>query len=285
MIRKIIKIDEELCNGCGVCVPSCKEGAIQIIEGKARLISDLFCDGLGACLGECPLGAITIEEREAEAYDEVKVMETLIEQPVSVMKAHLEHLHEHNEIEFFSQAVNFLKEKGIPNPFDPSAKKAASACASGGCPGSAQREIKRQATPETLSPFEMPSQLEQWPVQLHLVNPSAGFFKNKELVIMSTCGPLVNANVHELYIKGRSVVVACPKLDRVDPYIDKLAEIYSQSGTSRVIIVRIEVPCCGGLSRMAHTAAVMSGREGLTVEEHTLSIDGSLKSINIIFQN
>ncbi len=285
MIRKIIKIDEELCNGCGVCVPSCKEGAIQIIEGKARLISDLFCDGLGACLGECPLGAITIEEREAEAYDEVKVMEMLINQPVSVMKAHLEHLHEHNEIEFFSQAVNFLKAKGIPNPFNPNEKKAASACASGGCPGSAQREIKRESKLEAMSPTDMPSQLEQWPVQLHLVNPAAGFFKNKELVIMSTCGPLVNANVHELYIKGRSVVVACPKLDVVDPYIDKLAEIYSQSGTSRVIIVRIEVPCCGGLSRMAHTAAVMSGRKGLTVEEHTLSIDGSLKSNNIIFQN
>lgn len=285
MLRQIIKIDEDLCDGCGVCIPACKEGALQVIDGKCRLVGDLFCDGLGACIGECPQGAITIEEREAEPYDEVKVIQSLISQPRNVMKAHLEHLWEHNAKEFFNQAIDYLNANNIDIPFNPmekEIKKASSGCS---CPGSAMMDLRHDTKSTDNDSIELKSELTQWPVQLHLVNPAAPYFVDRELILMSTCGPLVNANVHQNYIKDRSVVVACPKLDITDPYVSKLAHILEVSNTPKLIIVRIEVPCCGGLTQIAHNAAIESGRSGLTIEEHVLRIDGSLKANNIIFKN
>lgn len=282
MKRQIIHIDEEKCDGCGLCVPECHEGAIRIIEGKARLISDLFCDGLGACIGHCPQDAIKIEEREAEPYDEIKVMEKLFKGPESVMIAHLKHLKDHQAIDYFSQGINFLKERGIENPFKKEIAvehehSSGSAC---GCPGSKMMELTPD--PET-SPGDnsgpLPSQLAQWPVQIHLVSPAAPYFKNKELVIMSTCGPLASANIHKEYLQGRSVVVGCPKLDYTEPYAEKLAAIYAESNTPKVIVVIMEVPCCGGMAQMAQDALRMSGREDLELEIHVMGIKG--KIINI----
>ncbi|HPU23688.1 MAG TPA: 4Fe-4S binding protein [Candidatus Kapabacteria bacterium] len=282
MLRKVIQIDDEKCNGCGICVTSCNEGALQIIDGKARLINEIFCDGLGACIGDCPEGAITVIEREAEPYDEIKVVDKLLkENSIKVLEAHLKHLRDHNEMTYFNQAMEYLQERGIKVELDD--KKQAMAC---GCPGSMAREIKRPKTEKQENSTErMPSQLEQWPVQLHLVNPIASFFNGREMVMMSTCGPIVNANVHQEYIKNRSVVVACPKLDRTDPYIPKLAAIFEHNDIPRIIVVRIEVPCCGGLSYIAVEAARMSGKQNLTIEEHTLSIEGELINKQILFKN
>lgn len=283
MIRKIIEIDEEKCNGCGICVTACNEGAIQIIDGKARLINEIFCDGLGACIGECPEDAIKVVEREAAPYDEIKVIEKILASgSENFLIAHLKHLKEHNEVIYLNQAMEYLKEKGIEIDLENSKPAHAMAC---GCPGSMAREIKRQVVEEETVSSRQTSYLEQWPVQLHLVNPIASFFNGRQLVIMSTCGPIVNANVHQDYIKNRSVVVACPKLDRTDPYIPKLAAIFANNDIPKIIVVRIEVPCCGGLSYIAVEAARLSGKQNLTIEEHTLSIEGELINKQILFKN
>ncbi len=286
MLRKVIEIDEEKCNGCGICIPACNEGALQMLDGKARLISDLFCDGLGACIGECPENAIKVIEREAEPYNEALVIEKMLAGPRSVLFAHLKHLKDHNAMEYYNEAIEILKEKGISIDEEPKKQETVHF----GCPGSLSREIKKKEVApihqnEGDSAPKMPSELTQWPVQLHLVSPFAPYFKKRELVIMSTCGPLVNANVHNEYLKDRSVVVACPKLDIIDPYIEKLAAIFSESETSRAIIVRIEVPCCGGLTKIALDAARLSKRENFTLEEHILGISGDLIKTNIIFKN
>ncbi len=180
MKRKIVKIDEELCNGCGLCIPNCQEGALQVIDGKARLISDLFCDGLGACLGHCPLDAITVEEREAEPYSERKVMEMIAKQGENTIKAHLNHLKDHGEMEYYKQGLDYLNENNINTNFltKPIMEKK-SAC---GCPGSQtidlREEVKNEA--ETFN-GKVPSQLRQWPVQMHLINPNAPYFKNADV--------------------------------------------------------------------------------------------------------
>jgi len=281
--RQIIEIDEEKCSGCGLCVPDCKEGAIQIIEGKARLVSDLFCDGLGACIGTCPEGAIKIIEREAEPYSERKVMENLVKGPLEVIKAHLRHLKDHGEIEYFSQAVNFLKERGIENPLKSDNHNGNGH--QGGCPGSRMISFAETVQPvkKNENTERAQSALSHWPVQLHLVSPAAGYFRDAELVVMSTCGPIASANVHSDYLEGRAVVVGCPKLDYTEPYAEKLASIFSQANTPKAIVVIMEVPCCRGLSAIVKQAAAMSGRTDLVVEEHTLSVRGELLQKNIIF--
>ncbi|MGE5479098.1 MAG: ATP-binding protein [Chloroflexota bacterium] len=293
MKRKIIRIDEDICNGCGNCVPECKEGAIQIIEGKARLISDLFCDGLGACLGHCPEGAITIEEREAEPYDERKVIESLASQPASVLKAHLMHLREHGETQLLAQAFAAMALVGLRNPLieEEAAAEAKRALGSmhnhshhggGGCPGSRMITLE-QAAPKAPQPKEKGDygapQLAQWPVQLHLVSPYAPYFRSKDLSIISTCSPLASTDVHPRYLAGRACVVACPKLDNTEPYPEKLAEIFKANATPKAIVVVMEVPCCKGLTKIALAARAFSGREDMPIEEHTIGLDGSLKKV------
>ena len=243
MKRKIIKIDESLCNGCGNCVPACHEGALQIIDGKARLISDLFCDGLGACIGECPEGAMEIVEREAELYDEYKVMDYIVRGGSNVIKAHLQHLADHGEREYLSQATKYLKERNIIIP-----EIRAAGGERNGCPGSASKEIPVSTVDAGEKDDYRPSMLTHWPVQLHLISPGVSFFRNSDLLVAADCTSFACASFHEKLLAGRKVVVACPKLDtNQQSYLDKLITLFSNSGIRSVTIAIMEVPCCGGL--------------------------------------
>nr|MDO8111471.1 4Fe-4S binding protein [Candidatus Sigynarchaeota archaeon] len=192
--RDIIKIDEEKCTGCGTCANGCPEGAIQVIDGKARLVSDLMCDGLGACIGTCPEGAITIEKREAEPYNEKKVMGNIVKAGTNTIKAHLKHLKDHKQDEYHRQAIDYLKEHGISVPDEKGEECGSNHAAPGtatigaemhGCPGSATMAISRKATPVPASENKVtvPSELQNWPIQLRLINPTAEYFDNADIVV------------------------------------------------------------------------------------------------------
>ena len=273
--RDIITIDEDRCNGCGLCVPNCPEGALRIIDGKARLVSDLFCDGLGACIGHCPEGAITIETRPAEPYDERRVMENIIEKGPSTIKAHLEHLKSHGADDFYAQAVACLEEKGIPVP--DSAPEEPLPC---GCPGSAVRDFKTRedevapdAEPETLVPQQ--SQLTHWPVQLMLVPPFAPFLKNADLLIAADCVPFAYPGFHDRLLKGRALLVGCPKLDDAAHYQKKLTDIFSQNDIGSVTVAHMEVPCCSALTRLVKAAIEQSGKI-VPFAEVTIGVQGDI---------
>jgi ferredoxin len=262
MKRKIIYIDEELCNGCGQCIPNCPEGALQMIDGKARLISDLFCDGLGACIGECPVGAITIEEREAESYDERRVMENVMAQGEGVIRAHLAHLQEHGEQEYLQQAIAVLEEKGIaidiPSPVAASvhAHDHAVDLAGHGCPGARVREFDAAATEAQTAAPAAPSQLRQWPVQLHLVPPSAPYFKDADVLLAADCTAYAYGDFHRGFLQGKRLAIACPKLDsNQDIYLDKLKALIDFAGIRSLTVLTMEVPCCRGLLQLARKAA------------------------------
>jgi len=224
--RNIIKIDEEKCNGCGICINACHEGALQLIDGKARLISESYCDGLGACLPECPTGAITIEEREAEPFDEEAV------------KANMEN--------------NSVEKAPMVNPL---------AC---GCPGSMARAIERKPAAyvnnEPAGYKTRPeSQLRQWPCQIKLVSPQAPYFENAHLLVAADCTAFAYANIHEDFIRNRITIIGCPKLDEVD-YSDKLAAILACNNIKSVTVLRMEVPCCGGIANAVKNALIKSGK-------------------------
>lgn len=212
-VRKIVKINENKCNGCGLCVPSCHEGALQIINGKARLISDIYCDGLGACLGECPQGAITIEERISEEFDE------------KATKTHLE-------------------------------------------------ENKEKPTVTATAPIS--STLAQWPVQLRLVNPKAPYLQYADLIVVADCVPFAYANFHQDFLKGKAMVVGCPKFDDVQFYEEKLTEIFRQSKIKSITVVNMEVPCCNGLHYIVNKAVGRSGKN-IPVEQVVIGIKGERK--------
>lgn len=271
--RKVIKINEEQCNGCGLCIPNCPEGALQIIDGKVRLISDLFCDGLGACIGHCPEGAIAIEEREAEPYDERKVMENIVKQGENVIKAHLQHLKEHNEHEFLKQAHEFLKEKHIHMPqFEPAF--AHHAMHGGGCPGSQVRELKVKPTKSSSSSSRhAESQLLNWPVQIMLVPPFAPFLKNADVLIAADCVPFAYADFHEDMLKDKVLLIGCPKLDDAEFYEKKITSILKDNTIKSVTCVHMEVPCCFGLKNIVESAVKASGKN-IPLHEMTISIKG-----------
>ena len=254
MKREIIEIDEELCDGCGQCVPSCPEGALQILDGKARLISDLFCDGLGACIGDCPRGAISIEERESEPYDEARVMENIIGKGPETINAHLEHLRDHGEMEYLREALAILYEKDIPVP-----EIEFSECRCG-CPGSEARSIQPEAEAEPAAGGQIQSRLRQWPVQLHLINPNAPYLENADLLISADCVPFAFADFHRRFMEGRVVITLCPKLDSgIEDYIRKLTEIFRTRNIRSVTVARMEVPCCGGIERIVEKALSDAG--------------------------
>ncbi len=276
MKREIIHIDEEKCTGCGLCIPNCPEGALQIIDGKARLISDLFCDGLGACIGHCPEGAIRTEKREAEPYDEARVMINIIKAGPNTIKAHLKHLKDHGEDDLYRQAVEILNEGHVPIPVPDVPEHA---CA-GGCPGNAARTIEHPAQQQktsNASSIPLPSQLRQWPVQLQLINPNAGYFENADLLIAADCVPFAYADFHARFLKGKIPIIFCPKLDRtLDQYIQKLALIFKNHHINSISIVRMEVPCCGGTEIIVQRALEMAGK-AMMVKVNVISIRGEIQ--------
>jgi len=234
-LRNIIRIDEELCDGCGECVPSCAEGALQIVDGKARLVSDVLCDGLGACLGECPTGALTVIQREAEDFDEAAV-------------------HAHGQ----APPALAASAAGRPHPAGPASRP--------GCPSSAVRVIPLvEAGPRPSigqGPAPAPgSRLQQWPVQLHLVPPTAPFFQGRHVLLAADCVPVAVVNFHAAFLDGRGLAIACPKLDQhLDLYVQKLAAMIDQAGILSLTVAIMEVPCCGGLVRLAEQAVAMAAR-------------------------
>lgn len=277
MKRQIIEIDENRCNGCGNCITGCHEGALQLIDGKARLISDLFCDGLGACIGTCPVDAIKIIEREAEPYSEAKVMEQMASKGSNTIKAHLEHLFEHGEMEYFKQGVEYIMKNDLKinfNPSDIANKNAAHGGFHGGCPSANVKEIKRGDTPKT---GFVPSQLANWPIQLSLINPEAPYLENADLLISADCAPFSYGSFHDKFIKNKIVIMFCPKLDtdKITGYIDKLAHIFKNKKINSVSVVRMEVPCCGGTVHIVQEA-IKKANVLIPIKEYTVSIEGEL---------
>ena len=301
MKRKIISIDEKKCTGCGQCIPDCPEGALQLIDGKARLVSDLFCDGLGACIGTCPEGAISVIEREAGEYDERKVMENIVRQGIPVIRAHLEHLAGHGQVPYYNEAIEYLIENGIPIPdhTPPAAKKPApfgsrsghkvppGVCHAGpheanpfaGCPGAVPQSIahdRRGMGPRQPVLGSLESELRQWPVQLALLNPAATYFDNADLLVSADCAPFAYAGFHAEFLKGRILIIFCPKLDRdIEGYIDKLSAIFTQHTIRSITLLHMEVPCCGGVRYVVDQALTKSGAK-IPVVEKTVTIDGRI---------
>ena len=264
MLRDIIKIDEEKCNGCGLWIPGCPEGAIQLIDGKARLVSDLSCDGLGACLGHCPEGAIEIERREAEPYDERAVMENIIKAGPNTIAAHLKHLADHGETEYLAIAREVLADRGIAEP-EAEPKAEAGGCG-GGCPGSAMKSFSApsdSAQPaEGSAAVEQGSELRQWPVQLHLLNPSAPYLKGADLLLSADCVAHAVGNFHGRFLKGKALAIACPKLDSgLDEYLQKLTAMIDNAGLNTLTVMIMEVPCCSSLLGLAQRAVAAAERK------------------------
>jgi len=281
--RSIIKIDEEKCNGCGLCIPNCPEGALQIIDDKARLISDLFCDGLGACIGHCPQGAITIEEREAEKYDESKVMANIVKQGKNVIKAHLEHLKSHGQDAYLKEALGYLKEKGIENPLD---EKKEEAMTKGhrhgmeefsGCPGAKMVDSRgKDAAAE--EPGKRQSQLRQWPLQLHLVSPMAPYYQKADVLLSADCVAYAAGDFHKDYLKGKAIAIACPKLDEgQDEYVEKIKSWIDDAKINTLTVMIMQVPCCGGLVAMAQEALRQAKRK-IPVKSIVVSLQGDILS-------
>lgn len=261
-VRQIIKIDEDLCNGCGLCVPACAEGALQIIDGKARLVSERYCDGLGACLGECPQGAISFETREAEEFDEAAAMEHV--------RASGAQTHDH---------------PAHPHGHRPAAAAQASAGCDGGhkhagfvCPSA--RTIDRtsgdRAEVGSAPTASVPSELRQWPVKLYLVNPESSFFEDAELLVSADCVPFAYGGLHPDFLKGKVLVTGCPKFDDTDLYLEKLTEIFRHNNIRGVTVLRMEVPCCSGISLITRQAIADSGKN-IPVETITVTLTGDVK--------
>ena len=235
MIRTIINIDKEKCNGCGLCVNACHEGAIAMVDGKAELIRDDYCDGLGNCLPACPTGAITFVEREAAAFDEAAVEENMKKKQTADHQQH--------------HRIQQHKQPDLP-------------C---GCPGSQSRALKRESaadnapSPAPAQTASMESQLQQWPVQIKLVPVNAPYFDGANLLIAADCAAYAYANFHNEFIRNRITIIGCPKLDDVD-YSEKLTAILENNDIKSVTIVRMEVPCCGGIQNAAVTALKNSGK-------------------------
>ncbi len=295
MKRTVIKIDEELCNGCGLCVKGCHEGALQLIDGKAVMISDLYCDGLGACIGECPVGAISFEEREAEPYDEQLVMERLVPKGEAVILAHLNHLKDFGEDELVRQGLDYLKKNNISVNFNSNnlskenmnnttIKETADheskpmAC---GCPGSMAREISYNR-PASEAAVSQPSELRHFPVQLHLVNPNAHFFKDANLLLAADCTAFACGSFHNRFLKGKALAIACPKLDsNTQSYIDKLVEMIDVATIDTLTVLVMEVPCCSGLVRIAQMAREQAQRN-IPIKIIVISVSGEVMSENWI---
>lgn len=276
MKRQIISINDELCTGCGECIPDCPEGAIQIIEGKARLISDIFCDGLGACIGTCPEGAISIIEREAEPYDEWEVMRGIVRKGDAVIRAHLEHLDSHGRLDLYEQAVAYLQEHDMPVPYQERGPHG-DACTHPDCPGSRGPISRAGDTAGDAGMGSGASELRQWPVQLRLLNPAAPCFDDADLLISADCVPFAYGNFHADFLKDRVLLIFCPKLDSdIEGYIQTMTEIFTYHRLRSILVVHMEVPCCSGLRYVVERALEEAGVD-MPIEEKTITIDGGLR--------
>jgi NAD-dependent dihydropyrimidine dehydrogenase PreA subunit len=301
MKRDIIHINEDLCDGCGLCIPNCAEGALQMIDGKARLISDLMCDGLGACIGHCPQEAITIEHREAQPYNETEVIKLMAEKGENTVVAHLHHLLDHNEADFVKEGMKWLKEHQEEYSFSfqdvqksvhekqlgviASELKVAPAISSSpapeaatcGCAGSAPKELKvERHSSAPSSPAQ--SMLEQWPVQFHLINPAASYFKEADLLLAADCSAFTVGDFHQKYLKGKRLIIACPKLDSgMDSYLEKLIRLIDEARINTIQVLMMEVPCCGGLMRLVQQAAQSATRK-VPVKATVVSVEGKVLS-------
>lgn len=277
MIRRVIHIDQEKCNGCGICANACHEGAIGIVDGKAQLLRDDYCDGLGDCLPTCPTGAITFVEREAAAYDEAAV------------KAHMERRKQeagqtagHSADQHSSAVKETPVFTGCPGSRARQIVHEETPVFTG-CPGSQSRQISHEEENEAVqnaqneapaAPFYLQSQLTNWPVQIKLAPLRAPYFNKARLLIAADCTAYAYANFHQEFLKGKVALIGCPKLDDVD-YSEKLAEIIKENDIQSVTIVRMEVPCCGGLQHAAMTAIQNSGKF-IPWQVVTISIDGKI---------
>lgn len=236
-IRNIVQIDEALCNGCGLCVSACAEGAIQLIDGKARLVKDEYCDGLGACLGDCPQGAITIIQRDAGDFDEHAVEEHL----ARVERKATPTTHQHGE---------------------------------GGCPGMMMRQFAAQSAP-AVSATTAPSMLRQWPVQLHLVSPTAPYFRDADVLLAADCAAFAYGNFHAEFLADHALAIACPKLDDPSGYVEKLAAMITEGGIRSLTVVMMQVPCCRGLERLVVMAQQVAGTD-IPIYRVIIGIEGGI---------
>jgi len=259
-----------------MCVPDCPEGALRIIDGKARLVGDLFCDGLGACLKNCPEGAITVEEREAEPYDERKVMDNIFPQGRNVIAAHLSHLREHRQAAYLQQALSYLNERGIDLV---SAGGAAIGPERGHrqCPGSQSISFAAAQKPVENETGIRGSRLTHWPIQLHLISPFAPHYRGSDLLLAADCVAYAAADFHRDFLAGRTLAIACPKLDQgQDVYLSKLTALIDDAEIASIRVVIMQVPCCGGLLRLA-MKAVEQARRKIPVTCTVIAINGSVR--------
>ena len=258
MQRQLIKIDEALCNGCGDCVTGCAEGALQIIDEKARLISDLLCDGLGACIGQCPMGAISFETREAEPYQEERVIAEMAKKGKNTVVAHLRHLADHGQTAYVDEAVTYLRAHLADLTFDldqalgeatqQPMRGPQHGHQHGGCPGSRAMSFEAPGQAPAPDTTAIPSALRQWPVQLHLVNPLAPYFQKAHVLVAADCVAYALGDFHRQHLAGKSLVIACPKLDaNQEVYVDKITRLADDARVTQITIMIMEVPCCNGL--------------------------------------
>ena len=268
MKRTVITIDESLCDGCGACVEGCHEGALQLIDGKARIVNETFCDGLGACIGECPVGAIRFEEKDTAPYDERAVMERLSVKGEKTVRAHLLHLKEHNETTYLRQGLQYLKEHDIRIDMTDIEKPC-------GCPGSEAMSFNRSGN-STNDATATVSQLTQWPIQLHLLNPQAAYFKDADVILAADCAAYAFGGFHNRFLRNHSLAIACPKLDsEKERYVEKITAMVDMSNINTLSVVIMEVPCCRGLFQLARQAVAKASRK-IPVKKIIIGIRGDI---------
>ncbi|OGS20553.1 MAG: hypothetical protein A2252_09850 [Elusimicrobia bacterium RIFOXYA2_FULL_39_19] len=264
MKRKIIKIDEKKCTGCAACITGCPEQAIQIVDTKqgpkARLVKDFYCDGLGACLGTCPEGAISIEEREAQEYDDKATVERIKMVAPEMLETHIKHLEAH----------------GMGGSGKHEHKKHEIIC---GCPSAQTMDLKKKLNlkAEITNTQAFQSELVNWPVQMHLVSPSATYFKNADIAIVADCVPFAYASAHQDFFKGRVVIIGCPKLDDTDTYTEKVTDIITQASPKSITVVHMEVPCCSGLDYLVQEAIKKSDKK-VPYKKIVITIKGGISA-------